>query len=236
MTGLGYDQNVTGPLTNLDILFAPDYAGRLTFLTEMRDTVGLAALRLGPTPRPSRRSSSRRRWHRCRKPWTTAPSARSPATATSTTWLPATWCWRGLVGRRRGNAGPGADRRTGLPVDARRPGRHALDRQHGPSPRVPRTRPRRRRSSTGTTPPRTPPRSAPTSSTWCPVKGADEAIAAIDPALGHEHAHLPRRGDARSACTSSGASTWTPRRLDERVQRGHRALTLGRPSGAARAR
>jgi spermidine/putrescine transport system substrate-binding protein len=47
MTGLGYDQAVTGPLANLDILFAPDYAGRLTFLTEMRDTVGLAAIRQG---------------------------------------------------------------------------------------------------------------------------------------------------------------------------------------------
>jgi spermidine/putrescine transport system substrate-binding protein len=50
MTGLGYDQNVTGPLTNLDILFAPDYAGRLTYLTEFRDTVGLSALRLGIDP------------------------------------------------------------------------------------------------------------------------------------------------------------------------------------------
>jgi len=47
MTGLGYDQAVTGPLTSLDILFAPDYAGRLTFLSEMRDTVGLAAIRQG---------------------------------------------------------------------------------------------------------------------------------------------------------------------------------------------
>jgi spermidine/putrescine transport system substrate-binding protein len=47
MTGLGYDQAVTGPLSSLDILFAPDYAGRLTFLTEMRDTVGLAAIRQG---------------------------------------------------------------------------------------------------------------------------------------------------------------------------------------------
>ncbi len=47
MTGLGYDQAVTGPLSSLDILFAPDYAGRLTFLSEMRDAVGLAAIRQG---------------------------------------------------------------------------------------------------------------------------------------------------------------------------------------------
>lgn len=50
MTGIGYDQAVTGPLTNLDILFAPDYAGRLTYLTELRDTVGLAAIRQGTDP------------------------------------------------------------------------------------------------------------------------------------------------------------------------------------------
>jgi spermidine/putrescine transport system substrate-binding protein len=50
MTGIGYDQAVTGPLTNLDILFAEDYAGRLTYLSDPRDTVGLSALRLGTDP------------------------------------------------------------------------------------------------------------------------------------------------------------------------------------------
>jgi spermidine/putrescine transport system substrate-binding protein len=50
MTGLGYDQKVTGPLSNLDILFAPDYGGRLTYLLDLRDTAGLAALRQGVDP------------------------------------------------------------------------------------------------------------------------------------------------------------------------------------------
>jgi spermidine/putrescine transport system substrate-binding protein len=50
MGGLGFDQAVTGPLTNLDVLFAPDYAGRITYLSEMRDTVGLSAFRLGYDP------------------------------------------------------------------------------------------------------------------------------------------------------------------------------------------
>jgi spermidine/putrescine transport system substrate-binding protein len=50
MTGLGYDQKVTGPLTNLDILFAQDYAGRITYLLDLRDTGGLSALRLGTDP------------------------------------------------------------------------------------------------------------------------------------------------------------------------------------------
>jgi spermidine/putrescine transport system substrate-binding protein len=50
MTGLGFDQTVTGELTSLDVLFGQDYAGRLTYLYEMRDTVGLSALRLGSDP------------------------------------------------------------------------------------------------------------------------------------------------------------------------------------------
>ncbi len=50
MTGLGYDQKVTGPQTNLDILFQQDFAGRITYLDDPRDTVGLSALRLGTDP------------------------------------------------------------------------------------------------------------------------------------------------------------------------------------------
>jgi spermidine/putrescine transport system substrate-binding protein len=50
MTGLGYDQSVTGPQTNLDILFAPDFGGRITYLLDLRDTAGLAALRQGVDP------------------------------------------------------------------------------------------------------------------------------------------------------------------------------------------
>ncbi len=50
MTGLGYDQKITGPLTNLDILFADTYAGKITYLSDPRDTVGLSALRLKIDP------------------------------------------------------------------------------------------------------------------------------------------------------------------------------------------
>ena len=50
MTGLGFDFNKTGALDSIDILFSDVYAGRMTYLTEMRDTVGLAALRLGFDP------------------------------------------------------------------------------------------------------------------------------------------------------------------------------------------
>jgi spermidine/putrescine transport system substrate-binding protein len=47
MTGLGFDQNKTGPLTSLEVLFSDKFAKRMTYLTEMRDTVGLAAMHLG---------------------------------------------------------------------------------------------------------------------------------------------------------------------------------------------
>ena len=52
MTGLGYDTAVTGELTNLDVLWTTDprWTGKVTFLTEMRDTVGLTMLRQGKDP------------------------------------------------------------------------------------------------------------------------------------------------------------------------------------------
>jgi spermidine/putrescine transport system substrate-binding protein len=50
MTGLGFDKNKTGALDSLDVFFADTYKGRMTYLTEMRDTVGLSAIRLGSDP------------------------------------------------------------------------------------------------------------------------------------------------------------------------------------------
>ncbi len=50
MTGLGFDFNKTGDQTSIDILFSDDYGGQMTYLSEMRDTVGLSALRLGSDP------------------------------------------------------------------------------------------------------------------------------------------------------------------------------------------
>ncbi len=50
MTGLGFDFNETGDQTSIDILFSDDFGGRMTYLDEMRDTVGLSALRLGSDP------------------------------------------------------------------------------------------------------------------------------------------------------------------------------------------
>ncbi len=50
MTGIGIDQAKTGPQTSLKVLFTDAFAGRMTYLDEMRDTVGLSALALGYDP------------------------------------------------------------------------------------------------------------------------------------------------------------------------------------------
>lgn len=50
MTGLAFDEVQTGPQTSLGVLFADTFAGRLTYLSEMNDAVGLAALHLGDDP------------------------------------------------------------------------------------------------------------------------------------------------------------------------------------------
>lgn len=52
MTGLGYDTAVTGELTSLETLWTDDprWTGKVTFLTEMRDTIGLTMLRGGKDP------------------------------------------------------------------------------------------------------------------------------------------------------------------------------------------
>ena len=52
MTGLGYDSAVTGELTSLEAFWTDDprWTGKVTFLTEMRDTIGLTMLRGGKDP------------------------------------------------------------------------------------------------------------------------------------------------------------------------------------------
>jgi spermidine/putrescine transport system substrate-binding protein len=52
MTGLGYDSVVTGDLTSLNALWTDDarWKGKVTFLNEMRDAIGLTMLKLGKDP------------------------------------------------------------------------------------------------------------------------------------------------------------------------------------------
>jgi len=50
MTGLGFDKNKTGDLDSLEVFFGDQFKGKLTYLSEMRDKVGLSAIRLGSDP------------------------------------------------------------------------------------------------------------------------------------------------------------------------------------------
>jgi spermidine/putrescine transport system substrate-binding protein len=52
MTGLGFDEAVTGKLTSLNVLWEDDplWSGKVTFLSEMRDTIGLTMFKLGLDP------------------------------------------------------------------------------------------------------------------------------------------------------------------------------------------
>ena len=52
MTGLGFDVEVTGEQTSLNALWTadPKWTGKVTFLTEMRDTIGLTMLLQGKDP------------------------------------------------------------------------------------------------------------------------------------------------------------------------------------------
>jgi len=50
MTGLGYDKKKVGEQKDLKAVFTDAFAGKMTYLSEMRDTVGLAALYQGADP------------------------------------------------------------------------------------------------------------------------------------------------------------------------------------------
>jgi spermidine/putrescine transport system substrate-binding protein len=50
MTGLGFDKAKTGDLTSLEVLYSDQFKGQLTYLSEMRDTIGLTAIRQGNDP------------------------------------------------------------------------------------------------------------------------------------------------------------------------------------------
>jgi len=55
MTGLGFDSKKTGDLTSLAVLWDAKWKGKVEYLTEMRDTVGLTLLKLGKDPNQATR-------------------------------------------------------------------------------------------------------------------------------------------------------------------------------------
>jgi spermidine/putrescine transport system substrate-binding protein len=50
MTGIGFDQKKTGPLDSVAVFWDEKWKQNMTYLDEMRDTVGLAAIKLGFKP------------------------------------------------------------------------------------------------------------------------------------------------------------------------------------------
>jgi spermidine/putrescine transport system substrate-binding protein len=50
MTGLGFDKSKTGNLTSVNEFYDPKYKGKVDYLTEMRDTIGLTMIKLGLDP------------------------------------------------------------------------------------------------------------------------------------------------------------------------------------------
>jgi spermidine/putrescine transport system substrate-binding protein len=50
MTGIGFDKNKTGDQDSIEVFFSNEFKGKLTYLSEMRDTIGLSAIRLGDKP------------------------------------------------------------------------------------------------------------------------------------------------------------------------------------------
>ena len=91
LAGLAYNGNVTKELRTVDeLLTRPDLKGKVTALSEMRDTMGLLLGRTGTTRPTSPPPSSTTRSTSSRRPSTPGRSASSPATTTRPTWPRAT--------------------------------------------------------------------------------------------------------------------------------------------------
>jgi spermidine/putrescine transport system substrate-binding protein len=50
MTGIGFDKNKTGAQDSIDVFYSDKFKGKLTYLSEMRDTIGLTAIWQGNKP------------------------------------------------------------------------------------------------------------------------------------------------------------------------------------------
>ena len=132
MTGIGYDKNKTGAQDSLSVFVSDKFKGKLTYLDEMRDTVGLtrdpARLRPGDdhpgtvrrVARRGRQGGQERHRPRGRRQLLCRGHGRRRGGARD-----------GLVRRRPDAARAGPEARPGLPVEPRQGRRDALDRQHG---------------------------------------------------------------------------------------------------------
>ena len=133
MTGLGFDQNATGPQDSLAVFFSDAVRGQDDVpQRDARHDRPDGALPGRRSRHDHRRRSSMPPWPRSMTPSSPASSARSPATRTSSSMAGGDVSpGDGLVGRHPRPARPRPDRGAGLPVGPRQRGRDALDGQHG---------------------------------------------------------------------------------------------------------
>ena len=83
MTGIGFDPDRAGEVTSIEqLLEDPKLKGKVTFLTEMPDTMGLLLQLDGADPGDFTTRSGTRRSRGCRRRSTRARSGSSPATTT----------------------------------------------------------------------------------------------------------------------------------------------------------
>ena len=154
---------------SVDDLFDPAYKGKVTMLTEMRDTVGLVVAWQGADPEKATLDEYMKAIDKSARSRRPSRSAASPATSTSRTSRRATRGDLRLVRRRRAAQGRQPEHRV-RPAGERR---HAVDGQHADPGR---RRARRRPRSSSTT--STSPRSRPTIEAYinyiCPVNGTKE--------------------------------------------------------------
>ena len=99
LTGIAYNAAATGEVKSFEeLLTRSDLKGRITLLSEMRDTMGFMLKVVGPTRATSPTTSGRTRSTGCSRSSPTGRSGRSPATSTSRT-SPRATSWPARPGR-----------------------------------------------------------------------------------------------------------------------------------------
>ena len=151
MTGLGFDAAKTGELDSIEAFWDAKYKGKVDYLSEMRDTVGLSAIRLGFDPGAITDEQYDQALAEVKK----AIDSKLVRTIKGNDYLAdlasgdvvLSMSWSGDIQLQP----------TRRPSSSRSPRRVACCGRTMPSPRAPRTRSRPRRSSTSTTTRRSPP-------------------------------------------------------------------------------
>ena len=94
-----YPDKVGGDIDDVNAFFDPQFAGKVTILDEMRDSVGLTMLGMGFNPQTGTIDQANQAIEKISRRVTPGSSSRSPATATPriSTWATHGSRWRGRV-------------------------------------------------------------------------------------------------------------------------------------------